>query len=77
MNVSPNILTKNYYFKKLRHGFLDEKAMITTALTSSCYWKTLVPLCLRKKRPGKAVLTLVVNYRKIMERNKLCHSKQQ
>ena len=25
--------------------------MSTTALTSSCHWKTLVPFCLRKKRP--------------------------
>ena len=30
-----------------------------------------------KKRPGKAVLTLVVNYRKTVQRNKLFHSKQQ
>ena len=72
MNVSPNILTK-----KLRHCFVDERVMITTTLTFSCHWKTLVPFCLRKKRPGKAVLTLVVNYCKIVRRNKLCHSKQQ
>ena len=32
--------------------------MITTALTSSCHWKTLVPFCLRKKRPENAFLTL-------------------
>ena len=30
-----------------------------------------------KKRPGKAVLALVVNYRKTVQRNKLFHSKQQ
>ena len=29
MNVSPNILAKNQNFKKLRHGFVDERAMIT------------------------------------------------
>ena len=53
MNVPPNILTKNWNFKKLRHGFVDERALIITTLTSSCPWKTLVPYCLRKKRPGK------------------------
>ena len=42
MNVSPNILTNNQNFKKLRHGFVDERAMITTTLKSSCHWKTLV-----------------------------------
>ena len=51
--------------------------MITTALWSSCHWKTLVLLCLRKKRLQKAFLTLTVNYRKIKQKNKLCHSKQQ
>ena len=42
MNVSPNILAKNYNFKKLRHGFVDERALITTTSISSCHWKTLV-----------------------------------
>ena len=65
MNVSSNILAKT----------VDERATITTTLTSSCHWKTLVPFCLRKKRPGKAFLTLTVNYRKIVQKNKLCHSK--
>ena len=51
MNVSPNILAKNENFKKLRHGFADERAMITTILLSSCHCKTLVPFCLRMKRP--------------------------
>ena len=37
MNVSPNILAKNSYFKKLRHGFVGERAMITTPLISSCH----------------------------------------
>ena len=54
MNVSPNILTKNLNIKKLRHGFVDERAMITTTLIFSCHWKTLVPFCLRKKRPENA-----------------------
>ena len=54
INVSPNILAKNSNFKKLRHGFVDERALITTTLISSCLWKTLVPFCLRKKRPKNA-----------------------
>ena len=77
MNVSPNILAKNQNFKKQRDGFVDEKALITTTLISSCHWKTLVPFCLRKKRPENAFLTLTVNYRKIVQKNKLYHSKQQ
>ena len=50
MNVSPNILAKNWNFKKLRHGFADERALITKTLISSCHWKILVPFSLRKKR---------------------------
>ena len=53
-NVSPNILAKN--FKKLRHGFADERALITMTV-SSCHWKTLVPFCLPNKRPENAFLT--------------------
>ena len=51
MNVSPNILAKNWNFKKLRHGFVDERALLTTKLMSSCHWKTIVLFCLQKKRP--------------------------
>ena len=76
MNVSPNILAKNENFKKLRHGSVDKRTIITTALTSSCHWKTLLPFCLRKKITENAFLTLKVHYRKIVEKNKLCHSKQ-
>ena len=50
MNFSPNISAKNQNFKKLRHGFVDERALITTTLISSCHWKILVPFCLRKTR---------------------------
>ena len=35
----------------MKHGFVDERALITMTLISSCQWKTLVPFCLRKKRP--------------------------
>ena len=77
MNVSPNILAKNQNFKKLKHGFVNKRTMITTTLTSSCHWKTLVPFYLREKRPGNTFLILTVNYREIVQKNKLCHSKQQ
>ena len=77
MNVSPNILAKNSNFKTLRHGFVDESALTTTTYISSCHWKSLVPFWLWKKRPENVFLTLIVNYRKIMQKNKLCHSKQQ
>ena len=77
MNVSLNILAKNLNFKILRHRFVDARALITTALICSCHWKTLVPFCLQKKRPENLFLTLIVNYRKIAQKNKLCHPKQQ
>ena len=73
MNFSPDILAKNQNLKKLRHCVLDERAPITTTLISSCHWKTLVSFCLRKKRPENAFLTLIVNYRKILQKNKLCY----
>ena len=49
MNVSSNILAKNQNFKKQRHGFVDESALITTTLTSSCHWKTLYLLTCERK----------------------------
>ena len=76
INVFPNILAKILNFKKLRHDFVDERTLITTTLISSCHWKTLVPFCLRKKRPGNVFLTLVT-YCKIARKNKLYHPKQQ
>ena len=39
MNISPNILTKNSNIKKLRQGFVDERAIIKTSLMFSCHWK--------------------------------------
>ena len=62
---------------KLRHGFADERALIRTRLISFCHWKTLAPFCLRKKRPENAFLTLIMNYRKIVQKNKSCPPKQQ
>ena len=51
--------------------------MIKTTLISSCHWKTLVPFRLQKKKPENGLLTLTVNYHKVVQKNKLCHSKQQ
>ena len=77
INISPNILAKNYNLKKLRYSFIDERTLITTTLISSCHWKTLIPFCLQKKRPENPFLTLIVNYHKFEQKNKLCHPKQQ
>ena len=77
MHVSLNILTKTSNFEKLRHCFVDERAMNTTTLMSCWHWKTLAPFCLRNRRPENALLILTVNYCKIVQKNKLCHSKQQ
>ena len=77
MNVSPNILAKNENLKKVRHGFVGERALITTSLISCFHCKTLVPFCLQRKRPENAFLILKVTYRKIVQKNKLCYSKQQ
>ena len=70
MNIFPNILAKNYNFEKLRHGFVDERGIIKAVL-STCHCKALVPFCLRKKRPENALLTLTVNYSKILQKNNL------
>ena len=69
--------TWNENFKKQRRDFVDERGMITTTLTSSCFWKNLAPFCLRNKRSENALLTVTVSYRKIVQNNKLCYSKQQ
>ena len=56
------------------HSFVDERALVTITLISSCHWKTLVPFWLRKKRPENKFLTLIMNYCKIVQKNKLWHS---
>ena len=61
----------------MSHCFVDERALTAMTLVSSCHWKTLVPFCLRKERPENAFLALILNYRKIVQKYKLCHSKQQ
>ena len=62
MNIFPNILAKNLNLEKLRHGFVDERAMTAATFISLCHWKTVIPFCLQKKRPENAFLTLTVNY---------------
>ena len=57
---------------KLWHGFVDEKAMITTTLVFSSHWKTLAPFCSWKKRPENT-LTLTVNFCKDIQKNILSH----
>ena len=45
-NISPNILAKNKNFKKLRHSFVGERALIITmTLICPCHWKTLALFC--------------------------------
>ena len=68
MNVSPNIFAKKSKFKKLRHNFVDERAMINTTLMSSCHWETLALFCLGKRRPENAFLTLTENYHKLAQK---------
>ena len=64
MKVSQKYLgLKLKFHKKLRHGCVDERALITT-LMSSCHWKDVAPFCLPKKRPENAFLTLMVKYHK-------------
>ena len=67
----------NLFCSEIKHDFVDERALITMTLISCCHWKTLVPFCLWKKTPENVFLTLIVNYRKIVQKNKLCHPKQQ
>ena len=81
-NVSPNILTKCYIFKKLRHFFVEERALITTTLIPPCHWtctlelyKILVPFCLRKKRPENIFLTLILNFCKTVQKKPFLLSK--
>ena len=58
----PKYLCQKLKLQKLRHAFVDERAMILMTPISSCHWKTLLPFCLRKKRLEDAFLTLTVNH---------------
>ena len=68
INVSPNILTKNQNFKKLRHGFVDERALITKAFKIFLSLENPCTFLLPKKKTENAFLTLIVNYRKIVQK---------
>ena len=57
-------------------GFVDERALITTTLISSCHWKILVPFCLQKQKPENAFLTIIVSYQNRTEKQ-IVSSKQQ
>ena len=52
---------------------MDEKTLITTTLISSCHQKIFVPFCLRNNRPVNSFLTLIVNYRKIVQKTGLLY----
>ena len=54
MKVSQKILAQNQNSKKLRHGFVDGKAMNTTTINPPIIWKTLLPFFLQKKTPENA-----------------------
>ena len=75
INVSPSILAKNQNFEKLRHGFVDERAPITRSLISSRQWITFLTFYFRIKRTENAFLTLIVIYRKIVQKGKIMPSK--
>ena len=77
INFSPSILAKNQNFQKRKHGFVDERALITRSLMSSRHWITFLTFCFRIKRTENAFLTLTMNYRKIVQKDKLCHPNQQ
>ena len=57
----------------MRHNFVDERVLITTTFISSCHWKTLAPFYLSKKRTENAFWPLILNYCKIVQKNKLCY----
>ena len=59
----------------MRHGFVDERAMIATTLKSSCHYKPLAHFCLRKERPETTFLTLTVNYHKSRTEKQIMPSK--
>ena len=71
-----NIFAKNQNFKKLGHGFVDKRTLITMTLISSCHWKTLVRFCLRKKRPEICIFNINSELWQNRKEKKLCHLKQ-
>ena len=39
----------------MRHGFVDERALIITTLISSCHWKTFLHFLLAKEKTWKCI----------------------
>ena len=66
---------KSFYQSSLGNE-VDFRDIMSVSQISSCHWKTLILFCLRKKRPEDTFLTLIVNYCKMVQKNKLCHPKQ-
>ena len=76
MIVSPNILANKYQnLKKLRQGFVDEGALITTTRISFCHWKTVVLFYLQNNRPENVFFILAVGYHKIVQKKDIMPSK--
>ena len=75
VKVSPKMSAQNQNLKKLRHGFVDEKAMNAITLISSCQENPCTFL-LAKEKTWKRILTLTMNYRQISQKSNLCHPKQ-
>ena len=71
----PKNLGSAVKFKKLWYDFVDKKNDCN-GINISLSLESPLPFCLRKKIPEKAFLTLKVNFRKIIEKNNLCHPKQ-
>ena len=71
-----NLSLKLKFQKNEKRYFVDERAMITMTLISSCQWKTLVPFCLRRK-PWKNICDTNSELLQDLTKNNLCHSKQQ
>ena len=76
MNVSPNILAKNWNFQKTETRFCRWKTNDYNNINIFLSLESPCTFLLAKKVPESAFLTATVNYRKILQKNKLCHSKQ-
>ena len=72
MNVFPNILTKyKSKFQKTETEFCRWKSTDNNDINyPSCHWKMVVSFYLRKKKPENGFLTLIVKYRKMVQKNK-------
>ena len=64
-------------FQKTETQFYGWKSNDNNKINNFCHWKNLLHFCLRKKRPENAFLILTVNYRKIVQINRICPPKQQ